>query len=145
MNVIEILLIEDSPSDAGLFLEAVEDFQVSNRISLVKDGEEALDFLKKRGRYTEAPTPDLIFLDLNIPRKDGREVLAEIKRDEALRHLPVIIMTTSTSERDVAKCYDLQAAGYIVKPLNIEQFLDVMKVLGDYWLQVVRLPRTTSS
>ena len=140
-KLIEILLVEDSPSDAGLVLEALEDHRIQNKIHIVSDGEEAMEFLLKQGKWRDAPMPDLIFLDLNLPRKDGREVLQEIKANQTLCMIPVVVMTTSDAEKDVLAAYNHHANSYIVKPLSIEQFLNVMKVLGDYWFQIVRLPK----
>ena len=135
---IEILLVEDSPSDAQLVLEAFEEFRFANRVSSVSDGESALAYLRREGRWKDAHRPDLIFLDLNLPRKDGREVLADIKADPDLCAIPVVVMTTSAAETDVLRCYHLQASSYVVKPLNIERFLETIRTLGEYWFQVVR-------
>lgn len=137
---IEILLVEDSPSDADLVVEAFGEHRLECKIHLVQDGEEAMAFLAKEGAWSAAPTPDIVLLDLNIPRKDGREVLQEIKASPTLNAIPVVIMTTSSSAKDVLKCYQLQASSYIIKPLNIDQFLEMMKILGDYWFHVVKLP-----
>ncbi len=138
----EILLVEDSPSDADLVNEALEEHRIKNNVHTVSDGEEAMMFLLKQGKWHDAPTPDLIFLDLNLPKKDGREVLQDIKANKALCTIPVVVMTTSAAEKDVLNAYSLHASSYVVKPLDIEQFLNVMKVLGDYWFQVVRLPES---
>lgn len=137
---IEILLVEDNPADVRLTREALKDAKVLNRLSVVMDGEEAMAFLRREGRHAEAPRPDLILLDLNLPRKDGREVLAEVKEDESLRSIPVVILTTSKSESDVLRSYDLHANCYISKPVGLEQFLRVIESIEDFWLSVVRLP-----
>lgn len=137
---IDILLVEDSPSDADLVLVALEEHRIANNVIVVSDGEAAMDYLKKTGTWRSASTPHLIFLDLNLPRKSGREVLHEIRASSELSAIPVVVMTTSAEERDVVECYNLHANSYIVKPLDIEKFLQVMAVLGDYWFQVVRLP-----
>jgi CheY-like chemotaxis protein len=137
---IHVLVIEDSPSDANLLLEAFAEHQVGCEIQVVADGEEALAFLRREGPRRGAPPIDLIFLDLNLPRKDGREVLADIKADPQLRAIPVVVMTTSAAERDIARCYDLQASSYVVKPLGIDEFLAHMEILCAYWFRVATLP-----
>ncbi len=137
---IEILLVEDSPSDTELTLEALKDFKVRNHVCVVEDGVEALDFLHRRDKYVNAPRPDLIMLDLNLPRKDGREVLAEIKKDEELRMIPVVVLTTSRAEQDILKAYQLNANCYITKPVDFGQFLEVIKSIETFWLFVVALP-----
>lgn len=137
---VDILLVEDSPSDAQLVIEAFDEQRVNCRIHCVTNGEDALNFLRKKGSWANSPRPDLIFLDLNLPRKDGREVLSEIKNDEHLKVIPVIVMTTSSARLDVLKCYTLQACSYIVKPLDVNQFFELMRILSDYWLRVVTLP-----
>ncbi len=137
---IEILLVEDNPGDVRLTREALTDGKVCNNLSVVEDGEQALDYLHQRGRYAEAVRPDMILLDFNLPRKDGREVLAEIKADENLRRIPVVVMTTSRAEEDVLKAYDLHANCYITKPIDLEQFLGVVKAIEDFWLSIVKLP-----
>ena len=139
-KLIDILLVEDSPGDARLAQEALRDGKLGNRIFHVEDGEEAMAFLRKEGAHADAPHPDLILLDLNLPRKDGREVLAEIKGDEDLRRIPVVILTISKEERDVMKTYDLHANCYITKPIDLEQFMTVVKSIEDFWLHVVKLP-----
>jgi two-component system, chemotaxis family, response regulator Rcp1 len=137
---IDILLVEDNPGDARLTREALRDAKVRNNLHIVPDGVEALAFLRRQGRYAEAPTPDLILLDLNLPKKDGREVLEEIKREEGLRHIPVVVLTTSKAETDVLESYRLQANAFVTKPVDLEQFLEVVRSIEQFWLQVVRLP-----
>jgi two-component system, chemotaxis family, response regulator Rcp1 len=137
---IEILLVEDNPGDVRLTVEAMKEGRVSNRMSVAKDGVEALDFLRRTGPHADAPRPDLILLDLNMPRKDGREVLAEIKADPDLKRIPVVILTTSEAEQDIIKTYDLHANCYVTKPVDLTQFLKVVRLIEDFWLSVVRLP-----
>ena len=137
---IEILLVEDNPGDVRLTQEALREVKLSNALHVVKDGEEALDFLMRRGPHADAPEPHLILLDLNLPRKDGREVLSEIKSDAELRHIPVVVLTTSDAEVDILKSYDLHANCYITKPVDMEQFIGVVKSIKDFWLTVVKLP-----
>jgi CheY-like chemotaxis protein len=137
---IEILLVEDEPGDVRLTVEALHTARVRNRIHTVEDGVEALDFLHRRPPYTEAPRPDLILLDLNLPRKDGREVLAEIKADPALRTIPVVVLTTSRARDDVLRSYDLHANCFISKPMDLNEFNAVVKSIEDFWLTVARLP-----
>jgi CheY-like chemotaxis protein len=137
---IEILLVEDNPGDVRLTLEALKEGKVRNNLSVVADGVEALAFLRRQGKYTEAPRPDLILLDLNLPKKDGREVLGEIKLDEVLKRIPVVVLTTSRAEEDILKSYDLHANCYITKPVDLERFFTVVKSIEDFWLTVVKLP-----
>jgi len=137
---IEILLVEDNPADVRMTVEALKDCRVSNKLSVVEDGEQALSFLRNDNGYTERTRPDLILLDLNLPRKDGHEVLAEIKADPDLRKIPVVVLTTSENERDVRKAYDLNANCYITKPGGLEQFVSVMKSIQYFWSKVVQLP-----
>jgi chemotaxis family two-component system response regulator Rcp1 len=137
---IEILLVEDNPGDVGLAREALEDCKLHNRLHVVDDGEKAMAFLRRQDPYTEVPRPDLILLDLNLPRKDGREVLAEIKTDEDLKRIPVVILTTSRAEEDILKSYNLHANCYITKPMNLDQFLHVVKSIQEFWLSIVVLP-----
>jgi len=137
---IEILLVEDSPSDTDLTLEALKDFKVRNNVSVVEDGVLALQFLRRQPPYADAPRPDLIMLDLNLPRKDGREVLAELKADESLKTIPIVVLTTSRAEQDVLRAYQLNANCYINKPVDFNQFLDVVKSIESFWLFVVTLP-----
>jgi chemotaxis family two-component system response regulator Rcp1 len=137
---IDILLVEDNPADVRLTREAMKEGKVLNRMEVVKDGEEAMEFLHRRGEYAEAPRPDIVLLDLNLPRKDGREVLAEIKEDPDLRRIPVVILTSSREDRDILKSYDLHANCYITKPVDLEQFIEVVRSIEDFWLSVVKLP-----
>jgi chemotaxis family two-component system response regulator Rcp1 len=137
---IEILLVEDNPGDVRLTKEALRDAKVCNRIHTVYDGMEALAFLNRENNYTNVPSPDLILLDLNLPKKDGREVLASIKANERIRRIPVVVLTTSKSEEDIVKSYELQASCYVTKPVDLDQFLQVVKLIGDFWLAVVKLP-----
>jgi CheY-like chemotaxis protein len=137
---VEILLVEDSPSDADLTEEALSDGKVLNNLHWVEDGVEAIAFLRRQGKYTNAPRPDLILLDLNLPKKDGRDVLAEIKADPSLKLIPVIVLTTSAAERDILKTYELNANCYITKPIDLEQFICVVKLIEQFWLALVKLP-----
>jgi len=137
---VEILLVEDSPSDTELTVEALREAKVRNHLSLVEDGVQAMDFLHRRGVFARAPRPDLIMLDLNLPRKDGREVLAEIKSDSALKSIPVVVLTTSKAEQDVLRAYNLHANCYITKPVDFEQFLKVVRSIESFWLFIVTLP-----
>ena len=137
---IEILLVEDNAGDVRLTIEALKEAKVSNKLSVVRDGVEAMEFLQQKGVYKDAARPDLILLDLNLPRKDGREVLADIKNAPALRRIPVVVLTTSRSEEDILQAYDLQANCYITKPVDFRQFLNVVKSIEDFWLTVVKLP-----
>jgi two-component system response regulator len=133
-------LIEDSPGDARLIREVWRDGTVSKTLHVVPDGVEAMAFLRREGPYADAPRPDLILLDLNLPKKDGREVLAEIKANEALRRIPVVVLTTSQMEQDVCKAYGLNANCYIAKPVDLEQFMWVVKSIEHFWLTIVKLP-----
>jgi CheY-like chemotaxis protein len=137
---IEILLAEDSPSDTDLTVEALQKGKVLNHLSIVDDGVKVMEFLRRQGEYAAAPRPDLILLDLNLPRKDGREVLAEIKADGDLRTIPVVVLTTSRAEQDVLRAYALNANCYINKPVDFRQFISVVKAIEDFWLTVVKLP-----
>jgi len=138
---IEILLVEDNPGDVRLTKEALKDAKVINNLHVAGDGIEALDFLKRQGKYPGAIRPDLILLDLNLPRKDGREVLGEIKADPGLRQIPVVILTTSKAEEDILRTYDLHANCYITKPVDLEKFIEVISAIEDFWLSIVKLPR----
>ena len=140
-RAIEILMVEDSPSDAQLAIEALQAAKISNRLSHVEDGVEALQFLRRQGPYRDAPRPDLILLDLNLPRKDGREVLEELKQDPDLKVIPVVVLTTSRSEEDVLRSYQLHANCYIAKPVDFTQFMNVVKSIEHFWLTVVTLPK----
>jgi len=137
---IEILLVEDNPGDVLLTQEALRDDKLKVKLSVASDGEEAMDFLLKRNAHTNAPRPDLILLDLNLPRKDGREVLSEIKNDPHLKSIPVVILTTSQAEEDILKAYALNANCYIQKPIDLEQFIKVVRSIESFWFTVVKLP-----
>ncbi|MHB8067323.1 MAG: response regulator [Desulfobaccales bacterium] len=137
---IEILLVEDNPGDVRLTKEALKEGKVMNVLNTVGDGEEALAYLRRQGPYAQATRPDLVLLDLNLPRKSGREVLAEIKDDPDLKRIPVVILTVSEAEQDIIKSYNLHANCYITKPVNLEQFINVVKSIEDFWLTVVMLP-----
>ncbi len=137
---IEVLLVEDSPGDVRLTLEAFKEAKLGNRLSVVGDGMEAMAFLRQEGKYGDAPRPDLILLDLNLPKKSGREVLAEIKADERLKRIPVVILTVSDAEEDILKTYSLHANCYITKPVGFDQFIKVVKSIEDFWLSIVKLP-----
>jgi len=137
---IEILLVEDNPGDVRLTTEALRDAKVRNRLSVAPDGVEALAMLRREGRHAAVTRPDLILLDLNLPRKGGREVLEEIKRDPALKNIPVVILTTSQAERDIVESYRLQANAFVTKPVDLEQFLRVIQTIEQFWLEIVRLP-----
>jgi two-component system, chemotaxis family, response regulator Rcp1 len=139
-NPIEILLVEDSPSDTDLTLEALKDFKVRNHVSVVEDGVQAMQFLRRQDPYAQAPRPDLIMLDLNLPRKDGWEVLADIKSDDQLKTIPIVVLTTSHADQDVLRAYQLNANCYINKPVDFNQFLDVVRAIESFWLFVVTLP-----
>ena len=140
MKPIDILLVEDSEGDARLAMEALKDSKMRNKIYHVWDGMEAMDFLQHRGKHADAPRPDLVLLDLNLPKKDGRQVLAEIKEDKDLQRIPVVILTISKDEEDVLKTYNLHANCYITKPIDLEQFLKVVKSIEEFWLTIVKLP-----
>jgi two-component system response regulator len=137
---IEILLVEDNPGDIQLTKIALEDNKMSINLSVVEDGVEALEFLKKEGKYGDAPHPDLVLLDLNLPRKDGREVLEEMKADPILRRIPVVILTTSQAEEDVLKAYNLCANCYITKPVDFDQFVKIVRSIENFWFTIVKLP-----
>lgn len=140
MMPIEILLVEDNPGDVRLTVEALKEGKVCNNLSVVGDGAEALMFLRREGQYASSPRPDLILLDLNLPKKDGREVLAEIKNDPDLKRVPVVVLTTSEAEKDILNAYELHANCYITKPVELEQFLTVVQYIEDFWVEIVRLP-----
>ncbi len=137
---IEILLVEDNPADVRLTQEALREGKVKNSLNVARDGVEALEFLRREGKYASAPRPDLILLDLNLPKKDGRQVLADIKADDDLKMIPVVVLTTSSAELDILKSYSLHANCYITKPVDLEQFVTVVKAIDDFWLTIVRLP-----
>jgi CheY-like chemotaxis protein len=137
---IEILLVEDNPGDARLVEEALKESKIRNTLHHVIDGEQALEFVHQQGEYRDAPVPGLILLDLNLPKVDGREVLKELKEDERLRRIPVVVLTTSSSDEDVVKMYDLYANCYITKPVDFEQFVNVVNSIKDFWFSIVKLP-----
>ena len=137
---IEILMVEDNPGDVRLTVEALKEGKVRNNLRTVEDGVEAMAFLRRQGKYAEAPRPDLVLLDLNLPKMNGREVLAEIKDDDDLRRIPVVILTVSKAEQDIIKSYNLHANCYITKPVDLDQFLEVVKSIENFWLTVVMLP-----
>jgi len=140
LRPVEILLVEDNPGDAELARVALRKSKIHNTLNVVEDGESAMDYLHRQGAHTNAVRPDLILLDLNLPRKDGREVLDEIKSDPQLRRIPVVILTTSRAEEDVLKSYNLHANCYITKPIDLSQFMKVVKSIEDFWLSIVVLP-----
>ena len=137
---IKILLIEDSEPDARLTLEVLKEAKVHNHVSTVEDGVEALAFLRHEPPYTDSPRPDLILLDLNLPRKDGRQVLQEIKADPELHRIPVVVLTTSYAEKDILAAYNLHANCYITKPVDFERFMEIIRTIEEFWLTIVRLP-----
>jgi CheY-like chemotaxis protein len=141
-RAIEILLIEDNPGDVRLTQEALKENKIRNNLHVAKDGVEAMHFLRHLKGYEDMPRPDLILLDLNLPKKDGREVLAEIKTDERLRSIPVVILTTSDAEDDVVKSYDMHANCYVRKPIDLNRFIEVVKIIENFWLSIVELPRS---
>lgn len=138
---VEILLVEDNPGDVRLTVEALKDGKLRNSLKVVTDGVEALALLRRRGQYADAARPDLILLDLNLPRMDGREVLAQIKQDPNLRRIPVVVLTSSQAEQDIIRSYDLQANCYITKPVDLYQFATVVKSIEDFWFTIVKLPQ----
>lgn len=140
-NPIEILLVEDNPGDVRLTQEVLNESKVSNHLSCVGDGVEAMAFLRQEGMFSSSPQPNLILLDLNLPKKDGREVLKEVKGDPGLRHIPVVVLTTSKAEEDVFRSYDLHANCYITKPVDFSQFVRVVKQIEEFWFTIVNLPR----
>ncbi len=138
---VEILLVEDNPGDVRLTLEAFREGKISNRLSVVSDGVEALAFLRRQGRYANVPRPDLILLDLNLPKKDGRDVLAEIKDEEYLKDIPIVVLTTSNAEKSILETYDLRTSCYITKPVDFAQFVAVVKLIEDFWFSIVKLSK----
>lgn len=140
VETIEVLLIEDNPGDVRLTMEALRDAKLHNKLSVVNDGVDAMAFLRHEGSYNQSPRPDLILLDLNLPLKDGREVLEEIKNDEDLRRIPVVILTTSNDERDILESYNLHANCYITKPVDLNQFMAIVKSIQSFWFSIVKLP-----
>jgi CheY-like chemotaxis protein len=137
---IEILLVEDNPDDASLTMQTLQEGRIRNNISLVEDGVAAISFLRREPPYHEAPRPDLILLDLQLPRKNGREVLGEIKSDSRLKRIPVVIMTTSSAEQDIFETYNLHANCYVTKPVELDDFISAVRKIEDFWLTIVRLP-----
>ena len=140
IKVIDILLVEDNPGDVRLAKEALKESKVRNKLYVVEDGVEAMAFLRRQDKYADAPYPDLILLDLNLPRKSGREVLVEIKTDENLKRIPVVVLTVSRAEEDILRSYNNYANCYITKPLDFNQFMEVTKSIEDFWLTIVKLP-----
>ncbi|KAF5411239.1 MAG: putative methanogenesis regulatory protein FilR2 [Candidatus Methanogasteraceae archaeon] len=138
---VEILLVEDNPGDVRLTQEVLRDGKMNNNLYVAKDGVDAVTFLRREGAYADSPVPDIILLDLNLPKKDGREVLAEIKADFDLKHIPVVVLTTSKAEQDIHKAYNLHANCYITKPVDLDQFIQVVRSIEDFWLTIVKLPR----
>ena len=138
---IDILMIEDNPGDARLTQEALKESKVLNRLYHAKDGVEALSFVRQEGPFADVPRPDIILLDLNLPKKDGREVLAELKADPQLKTIPVVVLTTSKAEQDIVHSYELHANCYITKPVDLDKFIDIVQGLEDFWLSIVRLPK----
>tara|TARA_R110002096_G_scaffold163992_5_gene331660 strand:+ start:16544 stop:17002 length:459 start_codon:yes stop_codon:yes gene_type:complete len=139
-NMIEILMVEDNPGDVGLTKAALEDAKIANSLHVATNGEEALAFLKREGKFAESPRPDIILLDLNLPGMHGAELLEQIKEDEAFSSIPVVVLTTSTADEDILKAYELHAACYITKPVDLDQFTKVVQSLEDFWFAVVKLP-----
>jgi len=139
-GAIEVLLVEDNPGDVRLTREALRDSKVRNRITVAHDGEEALQMLRREGAHANVPRPDLILLDLNLPRVNGRELLAEIKKDASLRRIPVVVLTSSRAEEDIARSYELHANAFVTKPVDLDQFLKAVRSIEDFWLTVVKLP-----
>ncbi len=134
------MLVEDNPGDVRLTREALKDAKVLNEVFVAQDGVEAMQFLRKEGKFAVVPTPDMILLDLNLPRKDGREVLAEIKQDEKLKHIPVVILTTSKADEDIIRTYNLHANAYITKPVDLNRFIEIIHTLEEFWFSIVKLP-----
>ncbi|MGR8010634.1 response regulator [Streptomyces hypolithicus] len=138
---IVVLLVEDDAGDELMTREAFEDNKIRNELHVVRDGQEALDFLYRQGDHTQAPRPDLILLDLNLPKYDGRQVLERIKQDDALAHIPVVVLTTSSAEEDIVRSYRLHANAYVTKPVDLDQFIAAVRQIDDFWVSVVRLPK----
>ncbi|MCF4123336.1 response regulator [Antribacter sp. KLBMP9083] len=139
-HVVEVLLVEDDPGDVLMTREAFEDYKIANRLSVVYDGVSALEFLRKQGAHADAPTPDLVLLDLNLPKMDGLQVLSVVKSDPALRHIPIVVLTTSEAEEDIIGSYSLHANAYVTKPVDFERFIDVVRQIDEFFVSVVRLP-----
>jgi CheY-like chemotaxis protein len=140
-RMIEILLVEDDPGDVVMTREAFQDYKVRNNLHVVNDGAEAMDFLRQRGEFADRPRPDLVLLDLNLPKMDGRQVLEAIKSDPSLSSIPVVVLTTSENEDDVLRSYSLHANAYVTKPVDFERFIEVVRQIDDFFISVVRLPR----
>ena len=141
LSVIDVLLVEDDPGDALMTQEAFEHHKIRNSLHIVRDGVEALQFLRREGEHANAPRPGLIMLDLNLPRMDGREVLAEVKADERFRSIPVVVLTTSEAEEDILRSYNLHANAYVTKPVDFDRFIEVVRQIDDFFVTVVKLPR----
>jgi CheY-like chemotaxis protein len=141
LNVISVLLVEDDPGDVVLIREAFEHNKLYNTLHVVSDGVQALEYLRGEGEHAGAPRPDLVLLDLNLPRKDGREVLAEVKADPDLRTIPIVVLTTSEAEEDIVRSYDLHANAYVTKPVDFERFIEVVRQIDDFFVSVVKLPQ----
>jgi CheY-like chemotaxis protein len=141
LSVVDVLLVEDDPGDVVLIKEAFEFNKVHNALHVVSDGVEALDFLYRRNGHEGAPRPDLVLLDLNLPRKDGREVLEEVKADNGLRTIPIVVLTTSEAEEDILRSYDLHANAYVTKPVDFDRFIEVVRLIDDFFVTVVKLPQ----
>lgn len=137
---VKILLIEDNEADIRLTRESIREAKIRNKLYVTRDGEEAMEFLQKKGEHKDAVTPDLILLDLNLPKKDGREVLKDIKNDTDLSHIPVVVLTTSEAEKDIMKSYQLHANCYVTKPMGLDGFVEVISAIEDFWLTIVKLP-----
>jgi CheY-like chemotaxis protein len=142
---IEVLLVEDDPGDVLMTQEAFADYKIANRLTVVTNGEDAIAYMRKQGRFADAPTPDLVLLDLNLPRRNGREVLRDIKSDAMLRRVPVVILTTSEAEEDVLASYELHANAYVRKPVDFEQFVSAVRAIDDFFITVVKLPPRADS
>lgn len=138
--MLEILIVEDSPADLRLTMEAFKGAKILSSVNVARDGEEAMAFLRHEGDYKDAPRPDLILLDLNMPKKDGREVLQEIKSDPELKRIPVVVLTTSADDKDILTAYDTFVNAYVTKPVDLDQFMKIVKAIDDFWLSVVKLP-----
>lgn len=142
---VEILLVEDNPGDARLTQEALKEGKIRNNLHHAKDGVEALQFLRREGPHANAPTPDIVLLDLNLPKKDGRQVLAEMKADDALKTIPVVVLTTSEAEQDILRSYALHANCYVTKPVDLEKFISIVRAIESFWLAVVKLPSSPTA
>jgi CheY-like chemotaxis protein len=140
LDIVDVLLVEDDDGDVLMTREAFEHHKIRNKLHVVRDGEEALQFLRREGEYADAPRPGLILLDLNLPRRDGREVLAELKADAELRVIPVVVLTTSEAEEDILRSYTLHANAYVSKPVDFDRFIDVIRQIDDFFVTVVKLP-----